>query len=74
MFKYYSPEVGFTIQVELWIQNEPNTNMNQVKFFDLIGFFVTLCSLNGLQAISTVETMNFRIPCFIKIPQTPSDH
>ena len=26
-----------------------------------------LCSLNGLQTISTVETMNFRILCFIKI-------
>ena len=26
-----------------------------------------LCSLNGLQTIATVETMNFRILCFIKI-------
>ena len=25
-----------------------------------------LCSLNGLQTIATVETMNFRILCFIK--------
>ena len=28
-----------------------------------------LCSLNGLQAIATVERMNFRILCFIKILQ-----
>ena len=28
-----------------------------------------LCSLNGLQTIATVETMNFRILCFIKILQ-----
>ena len=30
-----------------------------------------LCSLNGLQTIATVETMNFRILCFIKILQPP---
>ena len=29
------------------------------------------CSLNGLQIIATVETMNFRILCFIKILQAP---
>ena len=28
-----------------------------------------LCSLNGLQTIGTVESMNFRILCFIKILQ-----
>ena len=28
-----------------------------------------LCSLNGLQTIATVKTMNFRILCFIKILQ-----
>ena len=28
-----------------------------------------LCSLNGLQTIATVETMNFRFLCFIKILQ-----
>ena len=28
-----------------------------------------LCSLNGLQTIATVETMNIRILCFIKILQ-----
>ena len=28
-----------------------------------------LCSLNGLQTIAAVETMNFRILCFIKILQ-----
>ena len=28
-----------------------------------------ICSLNGLQTIATVETMNFRILCFIKILQ-----
>ena len=30
-----------------------------------------LCSLNGLQTIATVETMNFRILCFIEILQPP---
>ena len=30
-----------------------------------------LCSLNGLQIIATVETLNFRILCFIKILQPP---
>ena len=39
---------------------------NQAQFFNLFGFFVILCSLNGLQTIATVETMNFRILCFIK--------
>ena len=34
-----------------------------------LAFFATLCSMNGLQTIVTVETMNFRIPCFIKILQ-----
>ena len=33
------------------------------------GFFVILCSLNGLQTIATFETMNFRILRFIKILQ-----
>ena len=42
---------------------------NQAQFFNLFGFFVTICSLNGLQAIATVETMNFRIPYFVKILQ-----
>ena len=44
---------------------------NQAQFFHLFGFFSTLCSLNGLQTIGTVETMNFRIPYFIKILQPP---
>ena len=30
-----------------------------------------LCSPNGLQTITTVETMNFRILCFIKILHPP---
>ena len=37
------------------------------QFFNSFGFFVILCSLNGLQTIPTVETMNFRILCCIKI-------
>ena len=41
----------------------------QAQFFNLFGFFVILCSLNGLQKITAVETMNFRILCFIKILQ-----
>ena len=45
--------------------------MNQAQFFELFGFFVILCSLNGLQTIATVETMNFRILCFVKILQRP---
>ena len=44
---------------------------NQAQFFNSFGFFVILCSLNGLQTIATVETMNFRILCFIKILQPP---
>ena len=44
---------------------EPSTILN------LFGFFVILCSPNSLQAIATVETMKFRIPCFIKILRTP---
>ena len=78
MSRYYSPEGGFTIQIQLWIQNfivlikclvlksfqEPSTIL-----FNSFGFFVILCSLNGLQTITTVETMNFRILCFITILQ-----
>ena len=45
--------------------------MNQAQFFNLFGFFVTLCSPNGLQAIATVETTNFRIPCFIRPCRSP---
>ena len=42
---------------------------NQAQFFKLFGLFVIVCPLNGLQIIATVETMNFRILCFIKILQ-----
>ena len=55
MFRYYLPEADFTIQIELWIQifivlNVLFSNhfMNQAQFFNLFGFVVTLCSLNGL--------------------------
>ena len=40
-------------------------------YFNLLGFFAILCSLTGLQTIATVETMNFRILCLIKILQPP---
>ena len=48
--------------------------MNQAQLFKLFGFFVTLYSLNGLQAIAIVETINFQIPRYIKILQTPLGH
>ena len=38
---------------------------------NLFGSFVTLCSPNGLQAIATVDTMNFQTTCFTIILQTP---
>ena len=41
------------------------------SLINLLSFLVILCSLNGLQTIATVETMNFRIPCFLKILQPP---
>ena len=40
---------------------------NQAQFFNLLGFFAILCSLNGLQTVATVETVNFWILCFVKI-------
>ena len=63
MSRYYSPERGFTIYIKLWIHHF----RNQAQFFNSFGFFVILCSLNGLQTIATVDTINFRILCFIKI-------
>ena len=44
---------------------------SQTQFFNLLGFFAILCSLNGLQTIAIVKTMNFRILCFINILQPP---
>ena len=74
MSRYYSPERGFTIQLCKTLDSKfyclkcfffLNHFRNQAQFFNLFGFFVTLCSLKGLQTIATVETMNFRILCFI---------
>ena len=78
MSRYYSPEGAFAIQIKLWIQNFIVFNVlfqnhfrNQTQFFNLLDFFAIHCSLNGWQTIATVETMNFRILCFIKILQPP---
>ena len=68
MSRYYSLEGGFQNFVVLNVFFL-NHFRNQAQFFNLFGFFVILCSLNGLQPIATVETMNFRILCFIKILQ-----
>ena len=73
MSRYYSPERGLTINLDKTLDPEfyclecfvLKSFQEPSQFFNLFGFFVTLCSLNGLQTIATVETMNCRILCFI---------
>ena len=60
MLRYYSPVGGFHSS-ELWIQNFVVLNvfcdhfMKEAQFFNLFGFFVTLCSINGIKAIVTLK-------------------
>ena len=49
MSGYYSPEWSFTIQIKLWIENFNVLNVVFLSHFRNQGFFVILCSLNGLQ-------------------------
>ena len=78
MSRYYPPE-GVFYNLDKTLDSEfyclkcfvLNHFRNQAQFFNLFGFFVILCSLNGLQTIATVETMNFQTLCFIRILQPP---
>ena len=64
---------------ELLVQNFVVLNvfflfMNQAQFLNSFGFFVTLCSINGLKATTAVKTINFQILCYIKSLETPFGH